>query len=307
VTEVGYTVRDLDRTVAWFAEQLGAELEETRYTTGPELDALTGLSDAAAETALLRLGNARIALTQYARTEGAYEEPRSNDLTFEHLALVVADMDRAFAALQAAGGWTPVSRGGPQRIPDSNPAAAGIRAFYFREAEGHPLELIWYPDDKGAAAWHRREGPLFLGVDHTAIGVSDRAASRVFYQRLGLEVRGTSYNVGVEQERLSGVPGARVRIEGLGGPSGIGVEFLEYEAPGPGRPRPADLSVRDVRHWEISIAVADLDATVSALRADGVEVVSQRPAACGVCAVGSRAALVRDPDGHVVRLVEVNR
>ena len=73
---------------------------------------------------------------------------------------------------------------------------------------------------------------LFLGIDHTAIVISDTDASLRFYRDvLGLQVVGESENYGPEQERLNNVFGARLRITSLRAASGPGVEFLEYLAP----------------------------------------------------------------------------
>jgi catechol 2,3-dioxygenase-like lactoylglutathione lyase family enzyme len=212
-------------------------------------------------------------------------DSRSNDLWFEHMAIVVADMDAAYARVTALGA-RPISAG-PQTIPASNPAAGGIRAFYFEDADGHDLELIWYPAGKGEPRWQARDGRLFLGIDHTAIGVADTERSLHFYRDLlGLEVKGRSLNEGIEQERLSGVPGARVRITGLGGAGGPGVELLEYLAPGPGRPAPADTRPDDAWYWEIVVAVDDLAAARARL---------------GLAAAAD--PVLTDPDGHHVRLV----
>src|SRR5262249_38002049 len=149
-----------------------------------------------------------------------------------------SDIDAAYARVRAAGA-TPTSPE-PQTIPVTNAAAAGIRAFYFRDGEGHNLELIWYPPGKGDPRWQDARGRLFLGIDHTAIGVADTDRSVAFYRDLlGMEVKGGSLNEGIEQERLSGVPGARVRITGLRGAGGPGVQLLEYLAPAGRRPAPA--------------------------------------------------------------------
>ena len=53
--------------------------------------------------------------------------------------------------LSAAAGWRPISEGGPQLLPPSNGA---VRAFKFRDPDGHPLELIWFPPGQGRAVWH---------------------------------------------------------------------------------------------------------------------------------------------------------
>ena len=66
------------------------------------------------------------------------------------------------------------------------------------------------------AHWQRRaEGKLFLGIDHSAIGVSDSAASIVFYEGLGLQVAARSVNTGIEQDRLDAVEAAHVEVTAL--------------------------------------------------------------------------------------------
>jgi hypothetical protein len=41
----------------------------------------------------------------------------------------------------------------PQRLPDWNPNAGGIRAFYFRDPDGHPLEVLSFRPFPRARAW----------------------------------------------------------------------------------------------------------------------------------------------------------
>ena len=138
---------------------------------------------------------------------------RSNDRWFQHLAIVVSDIDRAYAQILRAGA-TLISAG-PQTLPAWNLNADGIRAVYFRDLDGHLLELIQFPPGKGAPRWQEKDR-LFLGIDHTAIAAGDTGRSLAFYRdHLGLHVVGMSENWGIEQDRLSGVPGAHVRITTL--------------------------------------------------------------------------------------------
>src|SRR6185312_9204229 len=82
---------------------------------------------------------------------------------------------------------------------------------------------------------------LFLGIDHTAIVVSDTDKSLAFYRDLlGLRVAGESENYGIEQEHLNQVFGARLNITALRAEQGPGIEFLEYITPAGGRPLPAN-------------------------------------------------------------------
>jgi catechol 2,3-dioxygenase-like lactoylglutathione lyase family enzyme len=169
---------------------------------------------------------------------------RSNDRWFQHLAIVVSDIGKAYAAVLHAGA-VPISTG-PQLLPLWNPNAGGIGALYFRDPDGHPLELIQFPPGKGEPRWQRKNR-LFLGIDHTGIVVGDSARSIAFYRdRLGLRIVGRSENWGIEQERLSRVPGAHLRITTLRGAMGPGVELLQYLKPRDGRPIPADTTADDL-------------------------------------------------------------
>ncbi len=100
---------------------------------------------------------------------------------------------------------------GPQTAARLEQERGGIRAFYFKDPDGHPLEVLQFPPDKGAAKWHRPTDKLFLGIDHTAIVVDDTDASLKFYRDcLGMQVAGESENYGTEQEHLNNVFGARL-------------------------------------------------------------------------------------------------
>ena len=54
-------------------------------------------------------------------------------------------------------------------------------------------------------AWRDGRGRLLLGIDHSAIAVSDTATSEAFYAGLGFARTGGSLNQGREQDRLDGL------------------------------------------------------------------------------------------------------
>ena len=91
-------------------------------------------------------------------------------------------MDRAYPWLRQ--NKVEHASSGPQRLPDWNKNAAGIRAFYFKDPDGHPLEILQFPADKGAEKWHLPSDKLFLGIDHTAIVVVNTDSSLHFYRDL---------------------------------------------------------------------------------------------------------------------------
>ena len=171
-------------------------------------------------------------------------------------------MDDAYAKVARRGVSSISSE--PQTLPAWNMNAAGIRAFYFRDPDLHPLELIYFPPGKGDPKWHRATASLFLGIDHTAIAVKNTELSISFYRdRLGFHVAGESLNYGTEQEHLNNVSGSRVRITGLRALSGPGIELLEYLAPSGGRPFPPETRPNDAWDSHTTLIVKDLQRALS--------------------------------------------
>jgi catechol 2,3-dioxygenase-like lactoylglutathione lyase family enzyme len=311
VLRVGLTVSDLDRSVAFFTQVLDFEKGAETERAGAAVESLTGVFGARVRSARLRLGAEEIELSEYlapSTGRSVPEDSRANDLWFQHIAIVVSDMESAYAKLRRHR--VRHASSGPQRLPDWNPEAGGIEAFYFRDPDGHFLELIAYPPGKGDPRWQAAAGRLFLGIDHTAIAVSDTERSLDYYRdRLGMRIAGTSENHGIEQERLNAVFGARLRITGLragpsGGDGGPGIELLEYLAPSTGRPRPRQSRANDLIYWHVDLAVADAAAAHRALRGGDGLLDSPEPARVPGLGIALTAA---DPDGHRHRLVETRR
>ena len=254
----------------------------------------------------MRLGDEAIELTEYLTPRGrpVPVDSRSQDRWFQHIAIIVSDMDRAYAWLRQhrAEHASPA----PQRLPDWNPNAGGIRAFYFKDPDGHPLEVLWFPPGKGDPKWHRPSDRLFLGIDHTAIVVGNTEVSLQCYRdTLGLRVAGESENYGSEQERLNNVFGAHLRITALRAPAGPGVEFLEYLTPRDGRPIPADTRSNDVVHWQTTLASDDAEAVVRAVRGSPCALLSSSVAVPPERGLGfTKGVLIRDPDGHALKVVQ---
>jgi catechol 2,3-dioxygenase-like lactoylglutathione lyase family enzyme len=254
----------------------------------------------------LKLGEESIELLQFIGVAGTPvpADARSNDLSFQHIAIIVSDMTRAYSVLRQnhVQHISPY----PQTLPDWNPNAGGIRAFYFRDPDGHPLEVLEFPRGKGDPKWQQTQGRLFLGIDHTAIAVSNSDASLAFYGKLlGMRVAGESDNYGFEQEHLNNVFGAHLRITALRSPSGIGVEFLEYVAPRDGRPAAANSSPTDIDHHETVVVVDDLAGLNAAIQAENFPGVPVKQIADSRLLLNAgQAELLRDPDGHFLLLMQ---
>jgi catechol 2,3-dioxygenase-like lactoylglutathione lyase family enzyme len=308
VDAVGMTVSDMERAIDFYSEVLTFEKTSDIEVHGENFEKLQGVFGSRLRIVRMRLGDEEIELTEYLAPRGRPipVDSRSNDLWFQHIAIIVSDMDAAYRRLRE--NRVQHASPAPQKLPDWNPNAGGIEAFYFKDPDGRPLELLEFPEGKGDPKWRKlaASGRLFLGIDHTAIAVSDTEESLEFYRdRMGLQVVGHSENYGPEQERLNGVFGARLRITALRADEGPGVELLEYLAPGDGRPMPADERANDLIHWQTILASSDARELASELLAAKASFVSP-----GVVTVDEpgypfpEGFLVRDPDGHVMQVMQ---
>jgi catechol 2,3-dioxygenase-like lactoylglutathione lyase family enzyme len=306
VAMVGFTVADMERSIRFYTEVLDFEKVSDDELGGPAYDELYGVSGARLRVVRMRLGDEYLQLIRYLGQPGRPIPPdsRSNDRWFQHVAIIVRDMDRAYARLQRFN--VEHSSVAPQLLPKTIPQAAGIRAFYFKDPDGHPLEVLQFPPDKGHPKWHRASDQLFLGIDHTAIVVENTEASLAFYRdALGFRVAGESMNFGAEQARLNNVPGARLHITALRASRGPGIEFLEYLAPTGGRAYPVAARPTDLVHWQTTVLVPDTDSAAKLVRRGSFRLHSPDPVELPDTALGFREGiLVRDPDGHAVQLAE---
>jgi len=300
------TVSDMDRSVEFYSRVLTFEKVTDAEVAGDELEHLFGVFGSRARIVRMRLGGESIELVQFLAPRGRPipVDSRSNDLWFQHFAVIVSDMDRAYAVLRENN--VEHASSGPQRLPDWNKNAGGIEAFYFKDPDGHPLEILHFPAGKGDPKWQAKTGQVFLGIDHTAIAVANTDASLRFYRDLlGLRVAGESENYGTEQEHLNNVFGARLRITALRAPSGPGIELLEYLSPRDGRAYPSDERANDLVHRETELEAESVDSIAAPLRAAAVPFVSSGPTTFHEGKLGFTTGLVvRDPDGHPLGIVQ---
>ena len=300
------TVSNLDNAVTFYQQALGFEKVGERVFTDRNYDYLTGVFGTRVRSATMQLGDERIELEQYLTPAGQPipVDSRSNDLWFQHFAVVVSDMEKAYEHVRTF----PVQSisSAPQTIPESNKGAAGIKAYKFKDPDGHPLELLWFPSDKGKPKWQLPGSRLFLGIDHSAIGISNTERSTAFYRDLiGLSVTGGGINNGMTQEQLDNAFGAVVRITGLRPvlDASPGLEFLQYVTPSGGRPSPLNLRPNDLVLTRTVIEVDNLDELTARLQGHGVTFIS--PQAIAVSgAPWNKGLMVKDPDGHAVLLVQ---
>lgn len=244
-----------------FYRAIGFELGEAVRIPAVEMK-LLGLSGAGSRLAM-SLGRSRVDLESFDHPGRPYPaDATACDLVFQHLALVTDDAEAAWSRARDAGA-TPISCERPVTLPKS---AGGVTAVKFRDPEGHPLEFLQFsrganPDWTGAG---------IIGIDHSAISVSNFAVSRRFYARHGLSEAGATVNHGPRQDALDGLSGVTVDVVPMNpADKPPHIEMLGYRHPVGRRLRP--LAPNDIA---------------------GTRIVWRSYA----------DALLRDPDGHLHQL-----
>lgn len=262
------TSADAESLAAFYQAAFGCRRLQEERREGRRFEQLMNVRGGA-RAITLAIGAQTLELLQFDEPGQAYPGGGSaSDLSFQHFAILVTDMQEAFRHLAAIAGWTAISREGPQRLPQSS---GGVTAFKFRDPEGHPLELLAMPV---AAASHAATSELWCGIDHSAISVSDTMRSVAFYEQLGLRLSATSYNHGMEQARLDDVDAPNLEVTALS-PRSVKphLELLCYRRP---KPRSSPIAANN-----------DVIAT---------RLVLQREITASAGAHGSEHCI--DPDGH---------
>jgi catechol 2,3-dioxygenase-like lactoylglutathione lyase family enzyme len=282
IARFSLTSANAEKLSGFYEKTFGFRLLSKRRHSGAEFERITGVPGGATSVTL-QLGLEVVELLEYDSPGLPYPaRATSADMTFQHLALVVANMESAYSRLLSVQGWKPISTASPEHLPESS---GNVAAFKFRDPEGHPLELLAFPKNRTPIRWRPTGHPsLFLGVDHSAISIRDTARSLAFYRALGFHVSAHTVNQGPEQQRLDGVPQASVEVAALAPPeAGPHLELLCY-----GSHSPAHAS--ELRNNDIAATRTVLEAAPAAL--SGV--------------LGRREYCFRDPDGHYLQRVSAS-
>jgi catechol 2,3-dioxygenase-like lactoylglutathione lyase family enzyme len=208
----GLNSPNASRLVEFYERAFGARVESRERQDPHRFEEWSGVPGGAERT-VLAVGSATLELVEFEHPGRTYPPELSPyDTRFQHFGIVVTDMRRALERLNAIVGWTAISKEGPQRLP---PSAGAVTAFKFRDPDGHPLELLQFPQEHSSHQGTLEPASIFSGIDHSAMSVRDVERSVGFYQSLGFHVSARTLNQGLEQQRLDGVPNPRVDVIAL--------------------------------------------------------------------------------------------
>jgi catechol 2,3-dioxygenase-like lactoylglutathione lyase family enzyme len=255
---------------------------------------LLGIAGATARSVTLQLGEQEIELLGVHPPGRPYPRPvLGQSALFQHVAIVVSNMESAYARLSSHRGWSTISTDGPQLLPLSS---GGVTAYKFRDPEGHPLELIAFPSGAIPARWQKYSTAECLGIDHSAISVAATERSVEYYKGFGLKRTGGSFNIGREQDKLDDIAKASLEVTALTPPEipTPHVELLCYRGGFDGET--ANPDANDIAATRLVMKVE----TEAALKG----LCTQRPGTLLSGPVrfeqGALCANFRDPDGHLL-------
>lgn len=295
IDRISLVVSDLDRAEQDYVTTFGCVVER-REPIEDSLTSVLGIPEATGRRSSLWLGRERIELLEFTDSSGRpYPcDSTSTDIWFQHIAIVVSDMTDAHQRIVSQPRFRTISRAGPVRLPAES---GGATAYKFRDHDGHPLELIAFPEASGPSEWRDRQriGP-FLGVDHTAIGISDSGISTTFFRAVfGFSAGRRTENRGPEQAELDDVDDVRVSVTALGTDMPAPrMELLDYHV-GTRRPLAPDTTSNDIVATLSVVHVASLEATADALARCGAPLSGND---FMTLRGGTAAAMASGPDGH---------
>ncbi len=134
----GFTVANLERSLAFWQEVLGFELSHRAHHTGELASKVTGVPGAEISLAVLKAPGHKIELLEYhAPPDRKHASLRPCDVGSVHVALTVDNLDALLRAI-AASGW---EAAGTAQTLKSGPNV-GKRVIYVRDPDGTTIEFM---------------------------------------------------------------------------------------------------------------------------------------------------------------------
>jgi catechol 2,3-dioxygenase-like lactoylglutathione lyase family enzyme len=213
IARFSLTTANAPALAAFYQDVFGCAWISTDRQDGTAFEEMMGVPGGASRIKLA-LGDEIIELIEFDQAGAPYPAAAAaSDLCFQHFAIVVPDMARAWQRLCALKGWSAITTGAPQKLPV---ASGGVTAFKFRDPEGHPLEFLTFPREKTPAKWQcTAPNALCQGIDHSAISIANSDNSGQFYGALGFTKLTCTENQGDGQDALDGLEETHVEVTAL--------------------------------------------------------------------------------------------
>jgi catechol 2,3-dioxygenase-like lactoylglutathione lyase family enzyme len=142
---IGFTVKDLERSVRFYQEGLGLELITRIPGPNPYHSEITGYPDTHLSIAFFKLpgSDAPLELIEYVSPTGEPLDMETNRPGNGHFGVVVDDLEATIKRLQEYGGK--LQSKGIVSIPTG--PNKGAKVVYLRDPDGITVELFQYPQE----------------------------------------------------------------------------------------------------------------------------------------------------------------
>jgi catechol 2,3-dioxygenase-like lactoylglutathione lyase family enzyme len=137
---VGLTVKNLERSVAFYRDVVGMkeEKEQMLNVRSKEFDTLTNNPGAELKVAHLTLGPFMLQLIEYVNKGGVTLDLHHNNVGSPHLCIYVPDVEAKYKEVKQRGDVT-ITSGLVQIMPT-------MRSFYTEDPDGVPVEFLQRTD-----------------------------------------------------------------------------------------------------------------------------------------------------------------
>ncbi len=134
LNHTSFTVSDLEKSVDFYTNILGFQVERRFDVEGEAISAIVGFPNARLRIAFVHLGDYRLELIQYDSPEGTHLDTSTNNVGSAHIAFWTDDVDKTYEELKAKG---VTFRAAPRRSMEGRP-----RVAYFTDPDGITLEIV---------------------------------------------------------------------------------------------------------------------------------------------------------------------
>ena len=149
IESISVPVEDMERSVAFYHGVLGFVQTADREVAGDAYEHLYGVFGARVRIVTLKLGDETLKLEQFIAPHGRPMpvDSRSNDRWFQHVAIIVSDMDRAFEWLRAQR--VQFASTGPQLLPRMESERGRHLGVLFPRPRRPPTRSAAFPAGQG--------------------------------------------------------------------------------------------------------------------------------------------------------------
>lgn len=295
-----HIVENVERSVEFYRDVLGLEMPNPPrpFASTPWIIAMGNTPGAQSRPAILRIPGSKlgIELIDYKDIDRKAVHPRFQDPGAASLILTVRNMAAMMAKLKAAHAHINSTSGEPTTLKGANGSVGHVvfvqdpDGFFIELSERNPAPPTTAPDSSniigGAFEIIVADLDQTLHLYHDVLGFQTQPPTAWDGTKLMMDTAGTP---GAQFRRSAAtIPGTSVMM--------VFMEFKDIER------KPLHTRVQDPGTAILQVGVRDIDATVNALKAAGVTVISKdgEPVLNGT----SKFCIVRDPNNLFLELFQ---